>query len=224
MAKLSFSCSECGATFSKWSGRCDACGAWNTISEDTGLGASTGTKSLGKKRGKPVRLTDLSTREAPPPRTHCGISELDRVLGGGLVGSSATLVGGDPGIGKSTLLLQAAAAFANAGLPTIYVSGEEAAAQIRMRAERLGLANAPVQIAAETNLRDILTTLEAERPQLAIIDSIQTMWSDTVDSAPGSVSQVRAAAHELTTFAKRRGISVVLVGHVTKEGQIAGPG
>jgi DNA repair protein RadA/Sms len=151
------------------------------------------------------------------------MNELDRVLGGGLVPSSAILVGGDPGIGKSTLLLQAAAQFANAGLKTIYVSGEEANAQVRMRAKRLGLANAPVKLAAETNLRNILTTLEVEKPQLVIIDSIQTMWSDTVDSAPGSVSQVRSAAHELTTFAKRNGISVVLVGHVTKDGQIAGP-
>ncbi len=222
MAKLSFSCSECGASFSKWSGRCDACGAWNSISEDTGLG-SAGAKSLGKKRGRAMLLTDLATREDPPPRAHCGIAELDRVLGGGLVASSATLVGGDPGIGKSTLLLQAAAAFARTGISTVYVSGEEAAAQIRMRAERLGLADAPVKLAAETNLRDILTTLEAEAPRLAIIDSIQTMWSDTVDSAPGSVSQVRAAAHELTAFAKKRGVSVILVGHVTKDGQIAGP-
>ena len=151
------------------------------------------------------------------------MNELDRVLGGGLVPSSAILVGGDPGIGKSTLLLQAAAQFANAGLKTIYVSGEEANAQVRMRAKRLSLADAPVKLAAETNLRNILTTLEVEKPQLVIIDSIQTMWSDTVDSAPGSVSQVRSAAHELTTFAKRNGISVVLVGHVTKDGQIAGP-
>ena len=151
------------------------------------------------------------------------MSELDRVLGGGLVPGSAILVGGDPGIGKSTLLLQAAARFSNSGLDTIYISGEEAAAQVRMRAQRLGLTDAPVRLAADTNLRNILTTLDAERPQLAIIDSIQTMWADNVDSAPGSVSQVRAAAHELTTFAKTRGISVVLVGHVTKDGQIAGP-
>jgi len=151
------------------------------------------------------------------------MSEFDRVLGGGLVPASAILVGGDPGIGKSTLLLQAAAQFARGGLKTIYVSGEESSAQVRMRAQRLELTDASVQLTAETNLRDILTTLEVEAPGLAIIDSIQTMWLDTVDSAPGSISQVRAAAHELTTFAKRKGISVVLVGHVTKEGQIAGP-
>jgi DNA repair protein RadA/Sms len=140
-----------------------------------------------------------------------------------LVPASAILVGGDPGIGKSTLLLQAAAAFARAGNPVIYVSGEEATAQVRLRANRLGLSDAPLLLAAETNLRDILTTLETERPALAIIDSIQTMWADHVDSAPGAVSQVRAAAHELVTFAKRRGVTVILVGHVTKEGQIAGP-
>ena len=229
MAKstTTFTCSACGASSTKWSGRCDGCGDWNTISEDTGLSTSGPTgkasKSIGARRGSTIELTDLATEEAPPPRTHSGMNELDRVLGGGLVPSSAILVGGDPGIGKSTLLLQAAAQFANAGLKTIYVSGEEANAQVRMRAKRLSLADAPVKLAAETNLRNILTTLEVEKPQLVIIDSIQTMWSDTVDSAPGSVSQVRSAAHELTTFAKRNGISVVLVGHVTKDGQIAGP-
>ncbi|MEM1076266.1 MAG: DNA repair protein RadA [Pseudomonadota bacterium] len=223
MAKSpSFSCSACGNVTSKWAGRCEACGEWNTISEDVGISAGH-SKSLGSKRGATVLLTDLSAEEEPPPRTLCGIDELDRTLGGGLVSASATLVGGDPGIGKSTLLLQAAASFARNGLKTIYVSGEEASAQVRLRAQRLGLANAPVKLAAETNLRNILTMLESEKPQLAIIDSIQTMWSDTVESAPGSVSQVRAAAHELTTFAKRKGISVILVGHVTKEGQIAGP-
>ena len=224
MAKSnSFTCNACGASFNKWSGRCDACGAWNTIVEEAPLSAGPASKSLGGRRGSPLRLTDLATEEAPPPRTHSGISELDRVLGGGLVPSSALLVGGDPGIGKSTLLLQAAARFAQAGLKTIYVSGEEASAQVRMRAQRLGLGQAPVQLAAATNLRDILTTLEAEKPQLAVIDSIQTMWADNVESAPGSVSQVRAAAHELTTFAKTRNMAVILVGHVTKDGQIAGP-
>ncbi|MEM8801747.1 MAG: DNA repair protein RadA [Pseudomonadota bacterium] len=224
MAKsASFSCATCGAVYSKWSGRCDECGEWNTISEDTPLSQGPASKGLGAARGKTVPLSALSAEDAPSPRTKSGMDELDRVFGGGLVPASATLVGGDPGIGKSTLLLQAAAAFANAGLRAIYVSGEEAASQVRMRAKRLGLADAPVQLASETNLRNILTTLEKENPDLVIIDSIQTMWLDTVESAPGSVSQVRAAAHELTTFAKRRGISVVLVGHVTKEGQIAGP-
>ena len=225
MAKstTSFSCSACGNVTTKWAGRCEACGEWNTISEDKGISAGPAAASLGASRGRTVPLTDLSTEETPPPRTQSGLGELDRVLGGGLVPASAILVGGDPGIGKSTLLLQAAAEFARQGLKTIYVSGEEASAQVRMRAQRLNLSQAPVKLAAETNLRDILTTLEAEKPQLAIIDSIQTMWSDTVGSAPGSVSQVRAAAHELTSFAKRKGMAVILVGHVTKEGQIAGP-
>jgi DNA repair protein RadA/Sms len=170
-----------------------------------------------------MALGTLGGDEAPPPRGLSGLVELDRVLGGGLVPGSAVLVGGDPGIGKSTLLLQAVAAFAGRGAGAVYVSGEEAPAQIRMRAARLGLGAAPVRLAAETNLRDVLTTLEAERPHLVVIDSIQTMWADNVESAPGSVSQVRACAHELVTFAKRRGVAVVLVGHVTKEGQIAGP-
>jgi len=225
MAKsaASFTCTACGASHKKWAGRCEACGAWNTIVEEAPLSAGPSAKALGATRGRSMPLSDLSTPEAPPPRTGSGLAELDRVLGGGLVPASAILVGGDPGIGKSTLLLQAAASFARAGLPCIYVSGEEASAQVRMRAERLSLSDAPVRLAAETNLRDILTTLDAERPALAIIDSIQTMWLDTVDSAPGSVSQVRAAAHELVSFAKRSGIAVVLVGHVTKDGQIAGP-
>jgi DNA repair protein RadA/Sms len=225
MAKdLSFRCSECGAAYSKWSGQCDGCQAWNTISEERALSsAGPRGKSLGGVRGRAITLTDLDTQEAEPPRTAAGVGELDRVLGGGLVKASALLVGGDPGIGKSTLLLQAAARFARNGLKVIYLSGEESNAQVQMRARRLGLEKSPVLLASETNLRDILTTLETEKPDLAIIDSIQTMWADNVDSAPGSVSQVRASAHELTTFAKRNGMSVVMVGHVTKDGTIAGP-
>jgi DNA repair protein RadA/Sms len=224
MAKsASFTCANCGAVHSKWSGRCDDCGAWNSIAEDAPLSAGPVASGLGAARGQAIPLGDLASEERPAPRTASGLAELDRVLGGGLVPASAVLVGGDPGIGKSTLLLQAAAAFAKAGLSVAYVSGEESAAQVRMRAKRLGLADAPVKLAAETNLRNILTTLEKEAPDLAIIDSVQTMWLDTVGSAPGSVSQVRAAAHELTSFAKRRGLSVILVGHVTKDGQIAGP-
>jgi len=214
-----YACNACGAAYTKWAGRCDACGAWNSIVEEAAL--SSGPKPTA--RGRTIPLTDLATEEAPPPRSTSGMAELDRVLGGGLVAASAILVGGDPGIGKSTLLLQAAASFARTGLKCMYISGEEAAAQVRMRAQRLGLAQSPVILGTETNLRDILTTLDAERPALAIIDSIQTMWLDSVESAPGSVSQVRAAAHELVTFAKRRGVAVVIVGHVTKEGAIAGP-
>ncbi|MBA4351620.1 MAG: DNA repair protein RadA [Rhodobacter sp.] len=215
-----FTCTACGAVHRKWAGKCDACGAWNSIIEEAPL--STGPKSLGAK-GRTIPLTDLTTEETPPPRAASGMDEFDRVLGGGLVPASAILVGGDPGIGKSTLLLQATASFARRGLKCMYISGEEASAQVRMRAQRLGLTDAPVSLGAETALRDILTTLDAERPDLAVIDSIQTMWLDTVEAAPGSVSQVRAAAHELVTFAKRRGVAVILVGHVTKEGQIAGP-
>ncbi len=224
MAKQpTFVCQACGAAQSKWSGRCDACGAWNSIVEEAPLSAGPAAKGLGASRGRGMDLAPLAGMEPPPPRASSGIDELDRVLGGGLVPGSAVLVGGDPGIGKSTLLLQAAARFAASGTGCIYVSGEEARAQVRLRAQRLGLGDAPVRLAAETNLRDVLTTLEAEKPALAIIDSIQTMWVDSVDSAPGSVAQVRAAAHELTTFAKRHGVSVILVGHVTKDGQIAGP-
>jgi DNA repair protein RadA/Sms len=224
MAKAqTFTCSTCATVHSKWSGRCDGCGAWNTIVEDSPLSSGPAKKSLGSKRGSSIVLTDLTTKETPPPRTKSGIAEFDRVLGGGLVPASAILVGGDPGIGKSTLLLQAAASFANAGLKVIYVSGEESSAQIRMRAHRLGLGEAKILLASETNLRDILTTLDTEKPDIAVIDSIQTMWADNVASAPGSVSQVRSAAHELTNFAKRKDMSVILVGHVTKDGQIAGP-
>ncbi|MEZ5778487.1 MAG: DNA repair protein RadA [Paracoccaceae bacterium] len=222
-ANQSFTCMECGAAHKKWAGRCDACGAWNSIAEEAPLSAGPTSRSLGGAKGRRIELTTLATQEVPPPRATSGLGEFDRVLGGGLVPASAILVGGDPGIGKSTLLLQAAASFARSGLTCLYVSGEEASTQVRMRADRLGLADAPVQLAAETNLRDILTTLDAVRPDLAIIDSIQTMWADHVEAAPGSVSQVRAAAHELVGFAKKRGTSVILVGHVTKEGQIAGP-
>mgnify|MGYP001791188621 FL=1 len=183
-----FTCTACGAVHKKWSGRCDACGEWNSIVEEAPLGSGPGKAALGAAKGRKMPLSDLRTKEDPPPRQSAGVAELDRVLGGGLVPASATLVGGGPGIGKSTLLLQAAAAFARKGLKVVYVSGEEATAQGRMRADRLGLSQSAVLLASETNLRDILTTLEAEAPDLAIIDSVQTMWLDTVDSAPGSVS------------------------------------
>ena len=225
MAKttLAYTCSNCNASHKKWAGRCDACGEWNSIREEAPLAAGPKGKTLGASKGRKVPLGDLNTVDAPLPRASIGIAEFDRVLGGGLVPASAVLVGGDPGIGKSTLLLQAAAEFARTGKKVIYISGEEASSQIRMRAQRLGLTDASVKLATEANLRDIFTTLEDEQPDLAIIDSVQTMWADHVDSAPGSVSQVRATAHELTTFAKRKGVAVILVGHVTKDGQIAGP-
>ena len=222
MPKLSYTCSECNAHFTKWSGQCDACGAWNTLI-DTGPLTIGPTKTLGKKRGELIKLMDLDSEEKPPRRTQSGVVELDQVLGGGIVDASAILLGGDPGIGKSTLLLQAAARFARNGLKVIYISGEEATAQVQLRAQRLGITDSPLILAAETNLRNIVTTLDTEKPNLVIIDSIQTMWVDHIDSAPGSVSQVRSSAHELTSFAKRRNVSVIMVGHVTKDGQIAGP-
>ena len=222
MPKLSYTCSECNAHFTKWSGQCDACGAWNTLI-DTGPLTIGPTKTLGKKRGELITLMDLDSEEKPPRRTQSGVVELDQVLGGGIVDASAILLGGDPGIGKSTLLLQAAARFARNGLKVIYISGEEATAQVQLRAQRLGITDSPLILAAETNLRNIVTTLDTEKPNLVIIDSIQTMWVDHIDSAPGSVSQVRSSAHELTSFAKRRNVSVIMVGHVTKDGQIAGP-
>lgn len=220
---LSYRCVNCNSAHKKWAGRCDSCGEWNSIKEEAPLATGPKGKTLGANKGRKIILGDLSTIDAPLKRSSIGINEFDRVLGGGLVPASAILVSGDPGIGKSTLLLQAAADFARTSKKVIYISGEEASSQIRMRAQRLGLTDASVLLATETNLRDILTTLEEEKPDLAIIDSIQTMWADHVDSSPGSVSQVRATAHELTTFAKRKGIAIMLVGHVTKDGQIAGP-
>ncbi len=220
-------CQSCGAAHGQWAGRCVACGEWNSLIEEakagaTHKGALGSVKSGGKTRK--VELTSLDADREELPRLISGMAEFDRVTGGGLVPGSALLVGGDPGIGKSTMLLQTAAAIASSGRSVIYVSGEEAVAQVGMRATRLNLAKAPVQLAAETNLRDILATLEkGPPPDVLIIDSIQTMWSDALDSAPGTVAQVRACSQELVRFAKRRNTSVILVGHVTKDGQIAGP-
>ncbi len=221
MAKpaVRFVCQGCGAVGPKWAGRCEACGAWNTIVEDA-------PRPGPAARGGPVRGLDivrLAGTAEPPPRAGTGIAELDRVLGGGLVPASAVLVGGDPGIGKSTLLLQAAAALAASGQPVLYVSGEESIEQVRLRARRLGVTEAPLDVAAAINLRDIAAGLEASRPALVVIDSIQTMWLDQIESAPGTVAQVRAAAFELIRLAKSRGFALVLVGHVTKDGAIAGP-
>jgi DNA repair protein RadA/Sms len=220
----SFVCQACGSAFSKWAGRCEACGAWNSLVEEapsSGPGGGPPAKAPGK--GRKLPLVSLQAQEPDPPRILSGIAELDRVLGGGLVPGSATLVGGDPGIGKSTILLQAIAALARNGRRAIYVSGEEAAAQIRMRAQRLGLADAKADLATETSLKDILATLDAAQPEAVVIDSIQTLWSDALDASPGTVSQVRAVAQELVRFAKRRSCAVIMVGHMTKDGQIAGP-
>jgi len=229
MAKASrnFVCQSCGAAYPRWSGRCEACGEWNTIVEEAGATGGIGAgpaKASGRTKGRRIELVEMSGETADPPRHISGMAEFDRVTGGGLVPGSAVLIGGDPGIGKSTLLLQAMAALATKGGRVVYISGEEAIAQVRMRARRLGLGEAPVQLGAETNLKDILGTLESGTPPDAVvIDSIQTMWTEALDSAPGTVAQVRASAQELVRFAKRHGTAVILVGHVTKEGQIAGP-
>ncbi|WP_075214709.1 DNA repair protein RadA [Mongoliimonas terrestris] len=230
MAKRSthFVCQTCGATAPKWTGKCESCGAWNSYVEETagsGIGgAIIGQKGRPMRKGRVVPLVALSGEIDQAPRVATGIAELDRVTGGGFVRGSALLVGGDPGIGKSTLLIQAAATLARLGARVVYVSGEEAVAQVRLRAERLGLADAPVALAAETSVEDILTTLaDGPAPHLVIIDSIQTLWTEVVDSAPGTVAQVRTSAQAMIRYAKESGATVVLVGHVTKEGTIAGP-
>jgi len=223
MAKKSavFACQSCGATYSKWQGQCDGCSGWNSITQEAS--ADNTPKGLGAGRGSRIDFVPLDGESVRPPRLTTGLAEFDRVTGGGLVPGSALLVGGDPGIGKSTILLQVAAAISRSA-SCAYISGEEAVDQVRMRAERLGLASSPVQLAAATSVRDILTTLDvADPPRLVIIDSIQTMYLDNLDSAPGSVSQVRGTADTLIRLAKRRGFTIVLVGHVTKEGTIAGP-
>ena len=214
-------CQDCGATYGKWTGRCEGCGAWNTIIEEAA--AESAPKGLGAGKGRKVRFVELSGETADAPRLCSGIGEFDRVCGGGLVPGSALLVGGDPGIGKSTLLLQVVGRLA-AGASCAYVSGEESIDQVRLRAGRLGLADSPAQFAAATSVRDLVTTLKSGAPPaVVVIDSIQTMYVDTLDSAPGTVAQVRTSAQELIRLAKQRGFSVLLVGHVTKEGAIAGP-
>ncbi|MCO5730789.1 DNA repair protein RadA [Rhizobium sp. SSA_523] len=222
--KTQFVCQNCGTVHNRWAGKCDGCGEWNTIVEEDPMGGIGGGPGKTPKKGRPVALTTLSGETEEAPRVQTGISELDRVTGGGFVRGSAVLVGGDPGIGKSTLLMQAAAALSRRGHRIIYVSGEEAVAQVRLRAQRLGAASTDVLLAAETNVEDILATVaEGKRPDLVIIDSIQTLWSDVVDSAPGTVTQVRTGVQAMIRFAKQTGAAMVLVGHVTKEGQIAGP-
>lgn len=223
-SKSSFICQSCGAITPRWAGRCESCGEWNSIVEELTSGGVGGGPKAAVAAGRPVELTTLSGEIEDAARVATGISELDRVTGGGFVKGSALLVGGDPGIGKSTLLLQAAAHLARKGQRVIYVSGEEAVAQVRLRARRLGLADSAVELASETNVETILATLgQGDTPDLVIIDSIQTLWTDRVESAPGTVTQVRTSAQALTRFAKKSGAAVVLVGHVTKDGQIAGP-
>ena len=212
---LTFVCQNCGAAFSRWQGKCEACGEWNTLTDESTEHAGPGRAP---RKGRLFALEPLVGEAHDAPRLPSGVAELDRVTGGGFVRGSVLLVGGDPGIGKSTLLIQVAGALAKAGQRAVYISGEEAVAQVRLRAERLGLRDAPVELAAETAVEDIIATLsEGKTPRLIVIDSIQTVWTDMVESAPGTVTQVRGSAQALIQFAKRSGAAIILVGHVTKD-------
>ena len=221
--KKRYVCQACGSVSHRWQGQCADCAEWNTLAEDVPATVFSLKHDL-SSGGRAVQFVDLNKPGELPVRQKTGLAEFDRALGGGLVPGSAILMGGDPGIGKSTLLLQAAAKVAREGHGVVYVSGEEAAGQVRMRAQRIGLSDAPVKLAAATGVRDILTTLgQGEAPRFLVIDSIQTMHSDTIEGAPGTVSQVRGCAFELIRYAKENGVALVLVGHVTKDGTIAGP-
>ncbi len=213
-------CQSCGTTHNRWVGKCEDCGNWNSIVEEAKREAAP--KGLGIGKGRVIEFSALTGSSEAPPRKKTGIAEFDRVTGGGLVAGSALLIGGDPGIGKSTILLQAVAQLSKIA-KCAYVSGEEAVDQVRMRAERLGLAQAAVDLASATSVRDIVETIEKNRFDVVVIDSIQTMYLDNLDSAPGTVAQVRASAQELIRAAKRQGTCLLIVGHVTKDGQIAGP-
>jgi len=222
-ARAQFVCSECGGTAPKWQGQCPHCGTWNTLTETVVEATSANRFSALAPSSPVVALGDVNAREVP--RSSSGIEEFDRVLGGGLVESGVVLIGGDPGIGKSTLLLQSLAAMAAPTPPrkVLYVSGEESVAQVALRAQRLGIDARGVRLLAEIALERILATLAQERPDVAVIDSIQTLYSGELQSAPGSVAQVRECAAQLTRAAKQSSLSLVLVGHVTKDGALAGP-
>ncbi|MDR2788219.1 MAG: DNA repair protein RadA, partial [Candidatus Accumulibacter sp.] len=222
-AKTVYSCTECGAVSSKWQGQCPECGAWNTLLETVVEADGPSARRFAALSGAAAgvrRLSEIEAREED--RLPTGIGEFDRALGGGLVAGGVVLIGGDPGIGKSTLLLQALAALSG-GSKALYVSGEESGQQIALRARRLALDTRWLELLAEINLEKILAALQAEKPQVAVIDSIQTLWSEQLGSAPGSVAQVRECAARLTRLAKQSGTTVILVGHVTKEGALAGP-
>ena len=221
---VEFVCENCGAVYPKWQGKCDACNEWNTIVEEK-IGGEGFSNFAPKKKGKIIEFVPLSGSQQKLERLTTGIRELDRVCGGGLVPGSVILVGGDPGIGKSTLLLQACAKVADLpGNPECYyISGEEAIDQVRIRAKRLKLEQSPVNLASATEVKDIIATLEKSAAAVVIIDSIQTMYLEEVESTPGSVAQVRASAYELIKLAKKKGFTLFLVGHVTKQGAIAGP-
>ncbi len=214
-------CQQCGAAQTKWTGRCEACGSWNSLVEETA--AEPTPKGLGRRRGRAVPFASLGEKPRLVSRLVAGLGEFDRVTGGGLVPGSALLIGGDPGIGKSTLLLQVAAALSEKAR-CAYISGEEAPDQIRLRAARLGLSGHRVMLAAATSVRDIVAAVDtADAAEVVVIDSVQTLFVDSLDSAPGTVAQVRASTQELVRAAKRRGFVLLMVGHVTKEGMIAGP-
>lgn len=221
--KKRYICTECGSVSARWQGQCGDCGQWNTLEEEAAETKFSARHDL-SGGGRTIAFETLDAPTKPLTRYTSGLAEFDRALGGGIVPGSAILMGGEPGIGKSTLLLQAAAAIAKAGGQVVYISGEEATGQVRMRAGRLGLQDAPLRLAAATSVRDILTTLgQGDPPQFLVVDSIQTMHSDQIEGAPGTVSQVRASAFELIRYAKQQGTCLVLVGHVTKDGNIAGP-
>lgn len=232
-AARNYVCQSCGTAFPKWAGKCEACGAWNSIVEEASSGGDV-PKGLSGKRGKGVTFVALDGDVPPTIRRPTGMAEFDRVTGGGLVRGSAVLIGGDPGIGKSTLMLQVATMLRD--IRVAYISGEEAVEQVQLRARRLGLGpdgpkadaskagEITTELAAATSLRDIMASLDRpDAPQMVVIDSIQTLYLDSLDSAPGTVAQVRTCAAELIRLAKQRGFTLLLVGHVTKEGQIAGP-
>lgn len=218
-SKAQYACVECGTTFPKWTGRCDGCGEWNTVVEEAPR--RTGPVASVTPATPATPITDVSSLDAEPMPT--GVAELDRVTGGGLVAGSVTLVGGEPGVGKSTLLLQVLAGPARRGETALYVTAEESAQQVRRRAERLGALDERVMLAAETSLAHVLAHIDELGPSVVVVDSVQTVFDPDLSSAPGSVAQVRQCAHHLVRVAKERGIAVVLVGHVTKEGSLAGP-
>ncbi|HYL90053.1 MAG TPA: DNA repair protein RadA [Burkholderiales bacterium] len=218
-AKTAYVCAECGASALQWFGTCPSCGAAGTLTE-TAVEKGGATHRYAAEGAKAIALEAVNASELE--RMPSGLPELDRALGSGLVAGQVALLGGDPGIGKSTLLLQALHAVSGS-LPTLYVTGEESAEQVAMRARRLGLQPTALRLFAETQLERVIATLDSARPRVAVVDSIQTLWSDTLQSAPGSVAQVRECAAQLTRHAKRNGIALLLIGHVTKEGAIAGP-
>jgi DNA repair protein RadA/Sms len=225
--KAQFICTQCGSVAPRWQGKCESCNAWNSIVEERVEVVPKGLGAVSKNSGSVIQFEDLKSESPELPRSVSGMGEFDRVTGGGLVPGSVTLIGGDPGIGKSTLLLQLTCILANRNVTCAYISGEESVDQVRLRAKRMGLADSPVDLASATNVRDIIKSMTSTNNKRAydvmVIDSIQTMYVDTVDSAPGTVTQVRTSCQELIRAAKRLGVTLLVVGHVTKEGAIAGP-